>query len=479
MHNYPLYMNLLSTFLYVPICFIYILPALAFTNWITKEQRDIPKFKFAVMGGLDSISGIMATFAVNYISTASLIVLVQQSAIPISMIISRISLNARYTTSQYIGAAIVLSGIVLVLLPTFLSTSAAPSTSSPASSSSELPWLVVLVISCVPMTLSSVYKEKALGEVDIDIMYLNGWVAVFQTLFAIPLCFPSAAVTGLTSSEILPNLYGGFLCSFGINSITETSEQFPHLDNCSSAPLFVSVYLGFNIVYNVLIVVILKYGSANILWMASTVIVPLSNVAFSLKITPGNKPMNRMDLIGLVIIMSGLVVYRFSTQLLEVYHALLSTVTGRDERTQKSLEEIYQNSKLMKIKSAEEKRQTKLIGLNQLESLNALIDLRLNIIERSTLFRSPAQVRGELLMKLGIPPSPHVTVGGRGGEGGSSGGGSMFSPALMPKLRSQRTPRQGGTRGGTAGGVAMSKSSNTATLTTEMGKGQQRRANEI
>jgi uncharacterized membrane protein len=472
-------MNLLSTFLYVPICLIYIIPALSFTNWITKEQQAIPKFKFAVMGGLDSISGIMATFAVNYISNASLIVLVQQSAIPISMVISRISLNARYTTSQYIGAGIVLSGIVLVLTPTFFASAptvaagASESSTGSTTSSSELLWLIILVISCIPMTLSSVYKEKALGEVDIDIMYLNGWVAVFQTLFAIPLCFPSAAVTGLTSTEIPSNLYGGFLCSFGINSITETSEKFPHLDNCSTAPLYVSIYLGFNLVYNVLIVVILKYGSANILWMASTVIVPLSNVAFSLKITPGNKPLNLMDIIGLIIIMAGLVVYRFSTQLLTVYHSVLHAITGKDHSTPTTLEEKIQNSKIQKIKLVEERKQTKLIGLNQLESLNALIDLRLNLIERSNLFRSPAQVRGEFLMKLGIPPSPHVTVqGGRGVSsevrGNANGGGGMFSPALMPKLRSQRTPRQSRTT-----------SSNTATMTTEMGKEQKKRPNEV
>lgn len=429
-----------------------------FTNWITDEQKAIPKFKFAIMGGLDSISGIMATFAVNYITNASLIVLVQQSAIPISMLISRISLNARYTTSQYIGAGIVLSGIVVVLMPTFLSSTTSSSSSS--GSSSEILWLVILVISCVPMTLSSVYKEKALGEVDIDIMYLNGWVAVFQTLIAIPLCFPSASLTGLSFAEIPGNLYGGFLCSFGINSITVANEKF-QIDNCASAPLFVSTYLGFNIVYNILIIVILKYGSANILWMASTVIVPLSNVAFSLKITPGNKPLNQMDIVGLVVIMIGLVVYRFSTQLLTIYKLFTTSLTP---------EELLQQKQTNKIKSKEERKQTKLIGLNQIESLNALIDLRVNLAERSQLFRSPAQVRGEFLLKLGIPPSPHVTVN-QGKNGSYLTELNMsprvpFSPALMPKFRSQRTPVQ-----------SSSKSGNTRTLTSA-GVGKQK-SNEI
>lgn len=67
---------------------------------ITPEQRAIPKHKFAVMGFLDSVAGIMGVFAVNYISNAAVIVLLQQAAIPISMLISKLFLGARYSLSQ-------------------------------------------------------------------------------------------------------------------------------------------------------------------------------------------------------------------------------------------------------------------------------------------------------------------------------------------------------------------------------------------
>lgn len=67
---------------------------------ITPAQRAIPKFKFAVMGLLDSIAGIMGVFAVNYINNAAMIVLLQQAAIPISMSISKFFLGAKYTVNQ-------------------------------------------------------------------------------------------------------------------------------------------------------------------------------------------------------------------------------------------------------------------------------------------------------------------------------------------------------------------------------------------
>ena len=161
------------------------------------------------MGFYDSLAGIMQTFAINYILNSSTIVLVQQSAIPISMIISKFTLNAQYTKAQYLGAFVVLFGIFLVLLPSFSSSSSHTTTGTAEGHNyDQLLWILVLMISCVPMCLSSVYKEQALGELEIDIIYLNGWVAVFQSLFAIPLCLPSSLVINLPFNEIMPNMIG-------------------------------------------------------------------------------------------------------------------------------------------------------------------------------------------------------------------------------------------------------------------------------
>jgi uncharacterized membrane protein len=214
MYNYPLFTNLLSTVIYVPICFAYIIPIVRYSkNIITQEQLDISKWSFFWMGAFDSLAGIMGTFAVNYIPSAGLIVLVQQSAIPISMGISSVFLQARYTYAQYSGAFIVCIGIFVVLIPTLFDAPKSGETAE-AGGGNQIMWIIVLVLSCVPMCLSSVYKEKALGEVDIDVVYLNGWVAVFQSLVAIPLSLPTAAISGMSMSEIIPNLVNILQTSF-------------------------------------------------------------------------------------------------------------------------------------------------------------------------------------------------------------------------------------------------------------------------
>ena len=396
MHNYPIFMNMLSVFIYVPISFAYIIPMIRYTNVISKEQQEIPKYKFAIMGVYDSLAGIMQTFAVNYITNSSTIVLVQQSAIPISMIISKITLKAQYTNAQYLGAFVVLLGIVVVLIPT-----SSGHSDTDSDNAVELVWIAVLVVSCVPMCLSSVYKEKALGETEIDVVYLNGWVAVFQFLFAIPLCIPSSQIINIPISGILPNLYGGALCWMGINSITDHNGSV-NPDDCASAPLFVNLYLCFNVVYNILIIVILKHGSANILWMASTVIVPLSNVAFSLKFMPGHTELTKWDLIGLIVIMIGLVLYRFMSQLVSVWNLLTGNRNLEDE-------DLLKKARLVEKKALG--KQTKFIGINQIEGIETLFDTRVWREQKKSLFRSPQQIRGSLLLRLGIPPSPLISIG--------------------------------------------------------------------
>jgi len=114
----------------------------------------------------------MQGFAINYIPNGALIVLLQQSAIPISMYMSKICLGARYRLSQYTGAVIVLLGILVVLIPTFRGTSNIDDdggvvATTNVSKGTQLLWIIVLVISCIPMSFSSVYKEMALGEQEI------------------------------------------------------------------------------------------------------------------------------------------------------------------------------------------------------------------------------------------------------------------------------------------------------------------------
>ena len=68
-------------------------------------------------------------------------------------------------------------------------------------------------------------------------------------------------------SELPGNIWDGIKCYLGIGTITTGCHPD---DMCDKAPLYVNVFLFFNVAFNILIVYILKYGSANVLFMAST-----------------------------------------------------------------------------------------------------------------------------------------------------------------------------------------------------------------
>jgi hypothetical protein len=69
---------------------------------------------------------------------------------------------------QYMGALVVCLGIVVVLLP-----SLAGGNATADNGHNQALWALIMMMSCIPNAVSSVYKESALQGADIDVVYLN------------------------------------------------------------------------------------------------------------------------------------------------------------------------------------------------------------------------------------------------------------------------------------------------------------------
>mmetsp|Transcript_13499 Transcript_13499/g.19073 ORF Transcript_13499/g.19073 Transcript_13499/m.19073 type:complete len:530 (+) Transcript_13499:114-1703(+) len=173
-------------------------------------------------------------------------------------------------------------------------------------------WSLVMILSCIPMTLSSIYKEIVLSddENELDPVYLNGWIALFQSFYSIVLAVPGGISSSppVSPSELPEHFYDGFKCYLGEGTITTGC----HPDDMCSSHAFLIFNLGLlvNIIYMILMMYILKYGSASLLYLALTITVPLGNLAFALPFMPGSTPMHLSDTLGLFVIMMGLVLYR-------------------------------------------------------------------------------------------------------------------------------------------------------------------------
>lgn len=79
-------------------------------------ELALPAWKFFAMGVLDAGSGYMITYAAGRI-TGSMASLLQQATIPMVMLASLLLLGTRYRIIQWLGAAVILGGVFLVVYP--------------------------------------------------------------------------------------------------------------------------------------------------------------------------------------------------------------------------------------------------------------------------------------------------------------------------------------------------------------------------
>lgn len=85
-----------------------------------------------------------------------------------------------------------------------------------------------------------------------------------------------------------------------------------HPDSCSHyTALFVCLCLVCHVLYTTCMMLVLKYGSSIMLFMAQTILVPIGNLVFTLPIMPQHTTLDPLDGWGLCIIMVGLVLYKF------------------------------------------------------------------------------------------------------------------------------------------------------------------------
>jgi len=234
-----------------------------------------------------------------------------------------------YSVSQYIGAVIVLGGLVLSVWPSFFGGKGAGPWS----------WDLIFFTATIPTALSGVYKEIGFRSVDdMDVWYLNGWVILPQ--FIIGLFYaPLAAVMSdppIALSDIIPQVWQGFQCwLLGTNFITrargfDCSEEVTCgnkgfkicCDSCDgslpgvsniSALIALLAYMFANIGYNVLLVLVIKHGSAALMYVTSTIVLPLATICFTFGFLLGEhkQAFDPYNGGGLAVVLFGLLVYRF------------------------------------------------------------------------------------------------------------------------------------------------------------------------
>eukprot|EP00535_Pseudo-nitzschia_heimii_P009658 CAMPEP_0197192302 /NCGR_PEP_ID=MMETSP1423-20130617/24853_1 /TAXON_ID=476441 /ORGANISM="Pseudo-nitzschia heimii, Strain UNC1101" /LENGTH=626 /DNA_ID=CAMNT_0042645161 /DNA_START=81 /DNA_END=1962 /DNA_ORIENTATION=+ len=383
-YNYPTFLNIYANGMYVLMSFAYIIPVSAFGLFGNSFPRSIPikAIKpFFVMGALDALSAAMQILATVYLP-GTLLVLIPQVAIPLSMAAGTLILGERYTVQQCIGATVVFCGILVVLHPILshqrdaeyyceaidtendcllckeetteeicLSHNAGDKEANHTNSTQQSPelmfwrdlevriggnasddglycawvsreeadareedflvffWSIVMLLSCVPSVMSTVYKQVALQTASsMDPIVISGWVSLFQFISGLFLVIPSGLVSSprVHPLDLRSNWLDGIGCLFAqINAI----DTGCHPDDCAEAALWVHVSLLNSAVYALSMLFVLKYGSCDLMYLGLTLVVPLGHLAFD--INSSFSELQARDIAGLVILVAGLIMYRF------------------------------------------------------------------------------------------------------------------------------------------------------------------------
>ena len=405
--------------------------------------------------------------------------LLTNAVIPVTMLLSVLILHHRFLKREYAGSLIIMCGIFTVLLPQLFPSE--PSFSSERDSggdigqddNSDLPLFNFLfLLSVVPSALSSLYKEMAFLDSDIDSNYLQAWVSLWQTVFGFAL-IPLNTLSFLGPQavrwdELLSSFVDGGWCLLGYNLVRPPhctphhvpSERLRTCDDCHGAWLPIALYVVFNVLFNVFTVLLIKYGSATLMFVIMTLRMPLVQLAFSMK--QFNDPPDSFGFSaasGLVVILAGLVCYRWPVKRKRKAGAgeegkgedghLLRLEDGALPPLQRAKTTGGLAGGDYQLEAERDEAEARLImpmmGGHNYNSFFAARHNRHHELIR--LKRSDSEIRGSYFSKLGMPASPFLgrkspqpassgaAGGGRAGRGDWAG-----SPLLGGSSRSRTPP---------------------------------------
>eukprot|EP00397_Hematodinium_sp_SG-2012_P028518 GEMP01030028.1.p1 GENE.GEMP01030028.1~~GEMP01030028.1.p1 ORF type:complete len:249 (+),score=33.07 GEMP01030028.1:173-919(+) len=172
--NFAFFANQGNNFLYIVLGGAVVYPRMLFTNSITPQMRQFPRRHFLKMATLDAFGTFLTSVGAPR-TPGQLQPLLNQTLIPITMLLSYIVLRKQFGCWKISGALLITGGAILSSLPQILHKVHDPTKSYSMS-------IMFYALSNVPMACSAVYKERSFSKTRLDVWYLTQWVSVYQFL---------------------------------------------------------------------------------------------------------------------------------------------------------------------------------------------------------------------------------------------------------------------------------------------------------
>lgn len=266
-------------------------------------EKDAPHIKFIIMGFLDCLGGFLAAMGANQTS-GSLQQLLNQTLIPITMVLSWIILGKKSTALQISGSLFIIMGAAIVIM------SSNSSSTDDTTTGNGYSWSfisnLIYFSSNIPIGFSCVYKELGFRDLQMHVMYMTQWVSIYQLLWGFVLGFLQlipgmGSLNGVTVNEMRSSFYSGVLC-------------FLHVDQeCADRNTFTLLtgYCLINFLFNIVGLNLVKYDSAVLSNLTSALVLPLTVLMFSMPMLGAyREPCSSNIIAGLVAVMFGFLLWR-------------------------------------------------------------------------------------------------------------------------------------------------------------------------
>lgn len=232
-------------------------------GYIKPESTDLKRKYLVILSIFDSTSAILGSMTIPYISIVFM-VLLGRISLPLTMVLSYNILDRRYHWNHYAGVGLTLFGIILTIIPSFY---------SQTDHSTSVLAVIIYLLSNVPGVLGYIYKEKFLkGKKNLNMWWMNASISFWQIifgLFTIPMLFIPLKNVHVSPEDLPSYVSDGVKCQFaGINSEPD--------DNCHLSLLWLIIYQVIGAIANILMFMILKYGSSLVFLVLATLKTPIT-----------------------------------------------------------------------------------------------------------------------------------------------------------------------------------------------------------
>eukprot|EP01121_Diplochlamys_sp_Union-15-3_P005431 TRINITY_DN15760_c0_g1_i1.p1 TRINITY_DN15760_c0_g1~~TRINITY_DN15760_c0_g1_i1.p1 ORF type:complete len:432 (+),score=27.30 TRINITY_DN15760_c0_g1_i1:64-1359(+) len=330
MGNYSFFLSLFNSIMYVILYFMILFARyqMGFATWdmitypwkrtplnygiqrgedktsLLRIWDSLPPAKyFVIMGFMDGFGNILGLIATPHIS-GPMTSLMSQAIVLFSLLCALIILRTKYTYWQVWATLLVIAGATISLIPDIANSE------KNKTKTSSLAFCLVMAISTLPNAISFTLKELVFAKRrDLDIFVVNSHSSLFQLLWW-PLFLPITLLFKQTGGQSLGvYIKHGFQCFGGFTPNDKFLKQ-----DCSSDPWPYFIYITINLLFNIVLLLLLKRASALLGFMAIKAILPLSVLLFYFNWPLiGKTPISSFVVGGLVVILLGLGLFRYTT----------------------------------------------------------------------------------------------------------------------------------------------------------------------